>query len=299
MQWPLLLGTWGYHLPGCKDPYIPAPGVTSASNSGPFVAGRARIDPCSAPPPVTGVKVSPVPSLGESNVTGPTRSVWSTTQPQGPVRGLLVAHYVVHQSNARFGWAWGLTGEISGSASLTQLSLDRGTVLHTVLGEPDTGMQAAASLRALQPPPSGMKPPRVITPQGPHPTPVRPPVLRTPLPVSYLEEEPLERLVLGRGMCPPIPRAKLSHPVCLKEVDSGMLWERVMCPLDVCRRTNRLTQGHVSVAAPLNNGPDPPVSLGGRPTHKPPNRQCRLVGSLAIGSNFGGVTLGGGAWVPE
>ena len=95
MQWPLLLGTWGYHLPGCKDPYIPAPGVTSASNSGPFVAGRARIDPCSAPPPVTGVKVSPVPSLGESNVTGPTRSVWSTTQPQGPVRGLLVAHYVV------------------------------------------------------------------------------------------------------------------------------------------------------------------------------------------------------------
>ena len=108
-----------------------------------------------------------------------------------------------------------LVPEISSSASLTQLSLDRGTVLHTVLGEPDTGMQAAASLRALQPPPSGMKPPRVITPQGPHPTPVRPPVLRTPLPVSYLEEEPLERLVLGRGMWPPIPRAKLSHPVCL------------------------------------------------------------------------------------
>ena len=100
-----------------------------------------------------------------------------------------------------------LVPEISSSASLTQLSLDRGTVLHTVLGEPDTGMQAAASLRALQPPPSGMKPPRVITPQGPPPTPVRPPVLRTPLPVSYLEEEPLERLVLGRGMWPPIPRA--------------------------------------------------------------------------------------------
>ena len=109
----------------------------------------------------------------------------------------------------------GLTGEISSSASLTQLSLDRGTVLHTVLGEPDTGIQAAASLRALTPPPGGMKPPRVVTPQGPHPTPVRPPVLRTPLPVSYLEEEPLERVVLGRGMCPPIPRAKLSHPVCL------------------------------------------------------------------------------------
>ena len=46
-----------------------------------------------------------------------------------------------------------LVPEISSSASLTQLSLDRGTVLHTVLGEPDTGMQAAASLRALQPPP--------------------------------------------------------------------------------------------------------------------------------------------------
>ena len=100
-----------------------------------------------------------------------------------------------------------LVPEISSSASLTQLSLDRGTVLHTVLDEPDTGMQAAASLRALQPPPSGMKPPRVITPQGPHPTPVRPTILRTPLPVSYLEEEPLERLVLGRGMWPPIPRA--------------------------------------------------------------------------------------------
>ena len=123
MQWPLLLGTWGYHLPGCKDPYIPAPGVTSASNSGPFVAGRARIDPCSAPPPVTGVKVSPVPSLGESNVTGPTRSVWSTTQPQGPVRGLLVAHYVVHQSNARFGWAWGPHGFLGSDFPLPGVAL--------------------------------------------------------------------------------------------------------------------------------------------------------------------------------
>ena len=132
-----------------------------------------------------------------------------------------------------------------------------------------------------------MKPPRVVTPQGPHPTPVRPPVLRTPLPVSYLEEEPLERVALGRGMCPPIPRAKLSHPVCLSKVDSGMLWERVTCPLDVCRRTSRLIQGvymHIC-QAPLKSGAHPSVSLGeGRPTHRPPNRQCRLVGSLASGS---------------
>ena len=114
MQWPLLLGTWGYHLPGCNDPYIPAPGVTSASNSGPFVAGRARIDPCSAPPPVTGVKYpqfhlwARVTSLGQRGVCG---------------AGLLVAHYVVHQSNARFGWAWGLTVSIAADFPLPGVAL--------------------------------------------------------------------------------------------------------------------------------------------------------------------------------
>ena len=150
----------------------------------------------------------------------------------------------------------GLAGEISSSASLTQLSLDRETVLHTVLGEPDTGIQAAASLRALTPP-GGMKPPRVITPQGPHPTPVRPAVLRTPLPVSYLEEEPLERLVLGRGMCPPIPRAKLSHALGTGYVH-------------ICR-------------APLKSGAHPSVSLGGvgapdPQAPEPPVQTGRLVG---------------------
>jgi hypothetical protein len=215
MQWPLLLGTWGYHLPGCKDPYIPAPRVTSARNSGPFVAGRARIDPCSAPPPVTGVRYpqfhlwARVTSLGQRGVCG------APPSHKGRSVGSWWHTMSFDQATLASDGPGGLTGEISSSASLTQLSLDRGTVLHTVLGEPDTGIQAAASLRALTPPPGGMKPPRVITPQGPHPTPVRPAVLRTPLPVSYLEEEPLERLVLGRGMCPPIPRAKLSHPVCL------------------------------------------------------------------------------------
>ena len=74
---------------------------------------------------------------------------------------------------------------------------------------------AEASVSQRMSPPGGMKPPRVVPPQGPHPTLVRPPVLRTPLPVSYLEEGPLDRVVLGRGICPPIPRANLSHPVCL------------------------------------------------------------------------------------
>ena len=128
---------------------------------------------------------------------------------------------------------------------------------------------AEASVSQRMSPPGGMKPPRVVTPQGPHPTPFRPPVLSAPLPVSYLEEGPLERVVLGRGLCPPIPRAKLSHPVCLSKVDSGMLWERVTYPLDVCRRTSRLIQGvymHIC-QAPLKSGPHPSVSFfPARPT---------------------------------
>ena len=77
------------------------------------------------------------------------------------------------------------------------------------------GLTGEIAKTGLSRPPRWNEATGVITPQGPHPTPVRPPVLRTPLPVSYLEEGPLERVVLGRGMCPPIPRAKLSHPVCL------------------------------------------------------------------------------------
>ena len=152
---------------------------------------------------------------------------------------------------------------------------------------------AEASVSQRMSPPGGMKPPRVVPPQGPHPTPVRPPVLRTPLPVSYLEEGPLERVVLGRGMCPPIPRAKLSHPVCLSKVDSGMLWERVTYPLDVCRRTSRLIQGPFVCRGAAQKRPRSTRLLGALPTHRPPNRQCRLVGSLASGSNLG---TGGGRW---
>ena len=77
------------------------------------------------------------------------------------------------------------------------------------------GLTGEIAKTGLSRPPRWNEATGVITPQGAHPTPVRPPALRTPLPVSYLEEGPLERVVLGRGMCPPIPRAKLSHPVCL------------------------------------------------------------------------------------
>ena len=181
----------------------------------------------------------------------------------------------------------GLTGEISSSASLTQLSLDRGTVLHTVLGEPDTGMQAAASLRALQPPPSGMKPPRVITPQGPPPTPVRPPVLRTPLPVSYLEEEPLERLVLGRGMWPPIPRAKLSHPVCLS----------------IGRLRHALGTGYVpSRCLPANQSTHPgPICLSRRrskaaPIHPSLGGPSRPTGPRTASADWSARWLAGPIW---
>ena len=145
------------------------------------------------------------------------------------------------------------------------------------------GLTGEIAKTGLSRPPRWNEATGVITPQGAHPTPVRPPALRTPLPVSYLEEGPLERVVLGRGMCPPIPRAKLSHPVCLSKVDSGMLWERVTCPLDVCRRTSRLIQGvymHIC-QAPLKSGPHPSVSLGGPPdpqAPEPPVQTGRLVG---------------------
>ena len=145
------------------------------------------------------------------------------------------------------------------------------------------GLTGEIAKTGLSRPPRWNEATGVITPQGAHPTPVRPPALRTPLPVSYLEEGPLERVVLGRGMCPPIPRAKLSHPVCLSKVDSGMLWERVTYPLDVCRRTSRLIQGvymHIC-QAPLKSGPHPSVSLGGPPdpqAPEPPVQTGRLVG---------------------
>jgi hypothetical protein len=155
------------------------------------------------------------------------------------------------------------------------------------------GLTGEIAKTGLSRPPRWNEATGVITPQGAHPTPVRPPALRTPLPVSYLEEGPLERVVLGRGMCPPIPRAKLSHPVCLSKVDSGMLWERVTYPLDVCRRTSRLIQGPFVCRGAAQKRPRSTRLLGALPTHRPPNRQCRLVGSLASGSNLG---TRGGRW---
>ena len=55
-----------------------------------------------------------MPSLHESYVTGLTGSVWSTTQPQGPVRGLLVAHYVVSQQRPHRMFRWDLAFAILG-----------------------------------------------------------------------------------------------------------------------------------------------------------------------------------------
>ena len=220
-------------MPGGKDLVHGAPRVTSACNPGPIVAGR--LEP---PPAGNGCKGTPIPSLHESYVTGVTESVWSTNQRRNAVLGASWCTLCRSTQQRSLQSGMGLTGEIA----------------KTGLSRPPRWNEATG----------------VITPQGAHPTPVRPPVLRTPLPVSYLEEGPLERVVLGRGMCPPIPRAKLSHPVCLSKVDSGMLWERVTCPLDVCRVNSRLIQGvymHIC-QAPLKSGPHPSVSLGGpaRPT---------------------------------
>ena len=136
---------------------------------------------------------------------------------------------------------------------------------------------AEASASQRMSPPGGMKPPRVVTPQGPHPTPVRPPVLRTPLPVSYLEEELIERVALGRGMCPPIPRAKLSHPVCLSigrlrhalgtgYVPLGCLPANQSThpgPICLSRRRSKAAPIHPSLGgAPDPQAPEPPVQTG-------------------------------------
>ena len=131
--------------------------------------------------------------------------------------------------------------------------------------------------------PGGMKPPGVVSPQGPHSSPVRPPALRTHLTVFYLEEELLERVVLGRGACPPIRRARLSHPVCRR---SGRLRHAL--------RTGYVSICHCHTAA-VKTAADP-QSLLSHPTHRPPNRQCRLVGSLASGPIWGAR---GGVGVPE
>ena len=151
------------------------------------------------------------------------------------------------------------------------------------------GLTGEIAKTGLSRPPRWNEATGVITPQGAHPTPVRPPALRTPLPVSYLEEGPLERVVLGRGMCPPIPRAKRSHPVCLSigrlrhALGTGYVPSR-------CLPANQSSQPRRIYAYMPGAAQKRPPSLrlfgGARPTHRPPNRQCRLVGSLASGSNL-------------
>ena len=170
----------------------------------------------------------------------------------------------------------------------------RGLLVHTMSIHPATlasvrygGLTGEITKTGLSRPPRWNEATGVITPQGPHSTPVRPPVLRTPLPVSYLEEGPLERVVLGRGMCPPIPRAKRSHPVCLSigrlrhALGTGYVPSR-------CLPANQSTHpGRILVYARRRSkaAPIPPSLWGARPTHRPPNRQCRLGGSLASGPN--------------
>ena len=145
------------------------------------------------------------------------------------------------------------------------------------------GLTGEIAKTGLSRPPRWNEATGVITPQGAHPTPVRPPALRTPLPVSYLEEGPLERVVLGRGMCPPIPRAKLSHPVCLSigrlrhALGTGYVPSR-------CLPANQSTHpGRIYAYMPgaAQKRPHPSVSLGGPPdpqAPEPPVQTGRLVG---------------------